>query len=285
MTASMVAIVISALTIVPAAMLARRFLPASAVAIFLALYVFTPNLVLFGATSMDGVFSFFVVVAAFFFFAAAGDRASWGRTILQAFSVGVSLALATFFTYATFALATLLVVWCILQFFSDRQQGFRTLIILAIAAVTFIACFAILYLCTGCNIIACLRMSIAFDAKTMADVRADYWDASFTNILGILVGSGFIATTLWMRSIFKRSKATNLCRALGITVLILSFSTLFTRELERVWMFLTPMLLIGAAATLDRLETPQLRRKWIYASLVLLFAQTWLTQLLLNTVW
>jgi hypothetical protein len=73
--------------------------------------------------------------------------------------------------------------------------------------------------------------------------------------------------------------------ALAITILLLGFSTLFTRELERVWMFLTPMLLIGAADELDQLM-PSLRRwRWIVTTMILLLAQTWLSQLLLYTLW
>jgi hypothetical protein len=188
--------------------------------------------------------------------------------------------LCTFFTYATVALIALFIVWWAMERFSRR-----TLLLLVSAAVTFVASFALLYLLTGCSIIACARASVAFDRKTMSQVQAHYWDVSATNLLGFLVGSGFIAATLWMRSTARQARFATLSRALGITIVVLSFSTLFTRELERVWMFLTPLLLIGAAGELEQGEPQVLRKRWTLATLVLLFAQTWLTQLLLYTIW
>jgi hypothetical protein len=140
--------------------------------------------------------------------------------------------------------------------------------------------------------IACVRASMAFDARMMHRVRAAYIDTSVTNLLGFLVGSGLIAATLWMRSVADarlkpacQSAAGMLAISLAITLLALSFSTLFTRELERIWMFFTPLLLLGAAATLDQIEPRSQRRRWIVAAMILLFAQTWATELLLNTVW
>jgi hypothetical protein len=143
------------------------------------------------------------------------------------------------------------------------------------------------YFACGFNVIACIRASMNFDADLMRTVRPAYWDVSATNLLGFLVGSGFIASTLWMRCATKgprRSACHALCAALGLTVLGLSFSTLFTRELERIWMFLTPLLLIGAACELDQLQPPY-RTRWIVATMVLLFVQTWCSQLLLYTLW
>jgi hypothetical protein len=279
MTASLVAIVLTALTIIPAAMLARRFLSPGALTIFIGLYVLTPNLVLFGATSMDGVFALFLVCAACVFFRGAKDTASLRLTILRGIHLGLWLALSTFFTYATIALVALLVVWWMLTKFSPRIFA-----ILSIAALTLVASFAILCLATSCNIIACARTAIAFDAQTMNEVKVHYWDVSVTNLLGFLVGSGMIAATLWMRSLRGRSDVNALSRALAMTLMLLSFSTLFTRELERVWMFLTPLLLVSAAWELDRLSK-KLRRRWIVGTMVLLFVQTWVTQVMLNTIW
>ena len=86
MTASLAAIVMTALTIIPAAMLARRFLSPAALSIFIGLYVLTPNLVLFGATSMDGVFAFFLICTAYFFFATTGARCALAQNDLAPFT-------------------------------------------------------------------------------------------------------------------------------------------------------------------------------------------------------
>src|SRR5207248_99614 len=101
--------------------------------------------------------------------------------------------------------------------------------ILVVAAVTLVAWFAVMYAIWGFNIVAAARASIAFDAELMRLVRAAYWDVSVTNLLGFLVGSGMIASTLWIRCALRgprRSDCHALCAALGVTLLIVSFSTL-----------------------------------------------------------
>jgi hypothetical protein len=161
--------------------------------------------------------------------------------------------------------------------------------LLCTAAITFIACYGLLYLLTGCNILACLRASMRFDATMMHAVRQQYWDQSVANLMGFLIGSGLIAATLWLREAardFRRPVAQSpIAACLLITVLILSFSTLFTRELERVWMFLTPLLLMGAALNLNALMAESSRKFWTIAAMILLFLQVWFTQLLLYTLW
>jgi len=278
--ASLVAIVLTALTLIPAARLARHFLSDTSLTLFVGLYALTPNLVLFGATSMDGVFALVLVTAAMVFFDSALRHASASDSVMRGIHIGLWLAIAIFFTYATLALIVLFIAWWALRRFPSR-----TFVMLGVAAITIVAIYVVLYLTAGCNILACVRSSMAFDRNLMQEVRPHYWDVSFTNLLGFLVGSGMIATTLWMRSLRGESAVAVLSRALGITLVVLSFSTLFTRELERVWMFLTPILLIGAADALARIESAPLRRRWIIAAMVLLFAQTWLTQLTLNTIW
>jgi hypothetical protein len=128
-----------------------------------------------------------------------------------------------------------------------------------------------------------------FDATMMHAVREQYCDQSLANLMGFVIGSGLIASTLWLRQVavdFRQASTRGpIAACLLISVVILSFSTLFTRELERVWMFLTPLLLMGAAENLDRLTSQSIRKHWLVATMILLFLQTWLTQLLLYTLW
>src|SRR5262249_34958027 len=119
--------------------------------------------------------------------------------VLRAIALGVSLALCTFFTFATLGLVLLFVIFWIFQLLEERDRGLRTLAILMIAAFTLVACFGLVYATSGCDIIACARASIAYDAEKMRPQREHYWDTSFTNLLGFLVGSGLAASTLWLR--------------------------------------------------------------------------------------
>jgi hypothetical protein len=285
MAASLAAVVATALAVVPAVAIARRFLPEAGVAIFVALYVVAPNLVLFGATSMDGVFALFLLTCAWAFFRAT--QANDANPVLHGLHVGVWLAIATFFTWAAAALVALFIAWWAGEVLWHTGRGRRVAVVLGVAGVTVIASGGLLYLTTGCDLVACLKASLAFDGSMMREVRAAYADTSITNLLGFLVGSGAIAATLATRSIGcgrDAEPASRLTTTLAVTVVLLSFSTLFSRELERVWMFLTPLLLIGAAAALDRLPEPR-RTRWVVASMALLFVQTACTQVFLYTMW
>lgn len=285
MTASLFAVIVTALTLIPATLTCQKLIGERATFIFIALYVLTPNLIIFGATSMDGVFAFFLNWTVYlFFWAATHPTPRWWRGII----LGISLALSTFMTYASIALVALMIVWWVWQWF-DKNAQHQIFGILITAAITTIACFALLYLCTGCNILACVRASMRFDATMMHAVRHQYLDQSLTNLFGFLVGSGLIASTLWLRDaacdFASIRRPSPIAGVLLLTVVVLSFSTLFTRELERIWMFLTPLLLMGAARNLDRLTPQSARKCCTVVTMILLFLQAWLTQLLLYTLW
>ena len=120
MPASLAAIAVTALTIVPAGLFARRMLSRRATIIFLSIYLLTPNLVLFGATSMDGVFAFVLMLCAWFFFDAATSESRGTRLAMRGMHVGFWLAVSVFFTYASIALVMLLMIWSTIEFFKDR---------------------------------------------------------------------------------------------------------------------------------------------------------------------
>lgn len=290
--ASLAAVFVSALTLIPATMLFRRIVPSAgtslprSTACFVAIYALTPNLVLFGATSMDGVFAFVLTCTMYAFAVALDDEPhDTPRRLWLGALAGVWLAVSTFMTYASVGLVVLFGVDWIGQVVdpSRRRHAGRGFTVLCVAALTFVLCFVLLRLLTGCDIVACAHASIARDDQIMKPVRAHILDMATTNLLAILVGSGMIVATLWLRSALRH--AVRLSAGLGVTLVLLSVSRLFTRETERVWMFLTPLMLAGAAHELCRLRPPAARRRWLVASLVLLATQTWVTQLLLNTFW
>ena len=114
-----------------------------------------------------------------------------------------------------------------------------------------------------------------------------YVDISFSNLIAFLIGVGLPAIVLWGRetieSLNRRTSADRFNIALVISVLFFSFARLFTHETERVWLFFVPPALIAAASWIARRgdEEGQLL-EW---TMCLSFAQTWLFQLLLFTIW
>lgn len=286
MAAALELILVTALTIIPAALLARRWLDDTAMTLFLALYVLTPNLVIFGATSMDGVYACFLNWTAYFFFTALDATRG---TIPRAIHLGLWLAISTFLTYASVALVAVMLLWSAWQGWCDRGKIRRSMVLLTIAAVTLLACFVLLYLLSGCNLLSCVRASIAWDADSLRDVRTHRLDVIFTNLFGFIAGSGLIASTLWLREV-ANDRGTPCARqpiaaTLFLTVVILSVSTLFTRELERVWLFLTPLLLIGAARNMAVVAAGSRQRRIVTGLCLLTVLQTFAMQLLLITIW
>src|SRR5205085_823720 len=94
--ASMAAIFFTALSVIFVYLLASRLYGSAAGVIATALYAITPNSVLFGATSMDGVFAFFPIVAIWLFFKAIHDR-----PIIYGIAFGLAMGLGLFMTFAT----------------------------------------------------------------------------------------------------------------------------------------------------------------------------------------
>src|SRR5207249_1173750 len=136
-----------------------------------AMYVLSPSLVLFGATCMDGVFAAFAVMTVWLLYKAAGARGEvqGAREIRSPLSgsrkagsprplplssalailAGIAMAAATFMTWATICIVFVFAAYTLLQWLFDWRRGLRTLAMLMLAAVVFIACNYVLYRTVG----------------------------------------------------------------------------------------------------------------------------------------
>jgi hypothetical protein len=143
---------------------------------------------------------------------------------------------------------------------------------------------------TGFNYLACLQASRSYDHYSMQTFSLSfgrYLDISFSNLFAFLIGVGLPALVLWGRetieSLNRRTNADRFNIALVISVLFFSFARLFTHETERVWLFFIPLALIAPASWIARRGDDESRLlQW---TICLSFAQTWLFQLLLFTIW
>ena len=115
---------------------------------------------------------------------------------------------------------------------------------------------------------------------------------SVANLAAFLIGVGVITVTFWWREVAEGWRAWRARRpkdllsiALSAAVILLAFATIFCVETERVWLFLAPLPVLGAARHLDRLQTANPRSAAWCVVLTLLFTQTLATELLLNTLW
>ena len=277
-TAAWAAVAITASAVVPFYLLARRIAGHRTAVIAVALYAVTPSLVLFGATSMDGVFLAPLMWSVYFL-----ERTISGRKMIHAVAAGICVAISLMFTYATVCVIAMMLIYVLLE-------SVKSAISLIISGIVVVALLGALRFFTGFDYLACLARGRFYDHYSMHTFGMSggrYLDISFSNLIAFLIGVGLPAVVLWGRqtvgSLKMRSSADRLNLALVVSVLGFSFGHLFTHETERIWLFFIPPVLLAAASWIAQHENARVRLlDW---AMCLAFAQTWLMQVFLSTIW
>ncbi len=277
--------VITATAVVPFFLLARRLAGWQVAAVALGLYVVTPSLVLYGATSMDGV-TLVALLWAMYFLLRTIDRPG----ILIAVVAGLAVAVGLLMSYVVVCVGALIAVYAML---ASREKVWAVFGCLMISVLVPVAAFVAIYAGTGFNLVQCFEASRFYDHYAMRTFSVSfprYVDISFSNLVAFLVGIGFPVVILWGKQTALSAKfrpywtsADRFNVAGVICVVVFSFAKLFTHETERIWLFFIPPALIGAACWIARADGKSNRlREW---AMGLMFAQTWVFQLLLFTLW
>ncbi len=285
------AILLSALAVVPVYLLALKMYGRRTALAVVALYALTPNLVLFGATSMDGVFVLAPMVATYLMYRALRARK---RGALQVYcaAAGVVMAAAFMLTYTTLIVGLLLMAVGLLVMRSNSIDlpRRRVATAYAIALAAFALSLLSLHWGTGYQFVASLKVSIHSDHTVMETHRLTfgrYFDISIANVLAFLFGTGLVNVVLFGREIAAdiprlRRGGVSWAIALAATLLVISFARLFTWETERVWLMLAPLVVLCAAHCAGSRPGRGSRIEW---AMLVLFTQTWLTQAALWTMW
>lgn len=289
-TAAWSAIIGTSLALIPFYLLGRHLYGERVSWYGVAIYSVTPSLVLFGATSMDGVFPFFPILATYFF------HRSWKeKGIIFALLTGLALAAAMFFTFSTVCMGLIFMVESILavRVLPFWRQIWRNLFV---AGVTFVVAYWFIYLLTGYNLISAFRGATRLSGVYRVTVYTDlahYFHISLANLAAFLIGTGVVTVALWWREIVRacsdwvqRTRSTDVLQlSFVLALLLLAFSTMFCMETERVLMFLMVFPILAAAKQLERFREKQQRSEGWLVAIALLFAQTYATQLFLYTHW
>ena len=144
----------------------------------------------------------------------------------------------------------------------DRSRFRGTLNLLLIASATFAAFYLVIFLFTGFNLIEALQASIRKDRAALGtgyETIGQYFHLSIGNLFAFLIGVGVPMTTVWLRQIVgairdgARGKPIDIY-VIGylISLLVIAFSTLFTMEVERVWIFMSPFIIVPVAKHLSQ---------------------------------
>jgi hypothetical protein len=282
--ASWCAVVFTATAVLPVYFLARKIAGQSTAYLVLALYPVVPSLVLFGATSMDGIILVFLAWTTYFL-----HRAISHPSLPNAILAGISLWLSAMMSYVVVCVLALMILYALLE----RSSLFPSFRAIFIATLITLAGFVLCYVLTGFDINHGFQASRYYDhygMKTFKMTFPRYLDISFDNLIAFLVGLGPPTVILWLRQLRtdlstppKHNPHVSLNLALAVSIAFFSFAKLFTHETERVWLFFIPLVLIAAARAIQQ-ATPKSPRllEWTTS---LLFAQCWLFQLLLYTIW
>jgi 4-amino-4-deoxy-L-arabinose transferase-like glycosyltransferase len=286
--AALSAIIGTALSMYPFSLLARTILGPATSRYAVAMYAVTPTLVLFGATSMDGVFVFFPLLATYFF------HKSWSQNpVRYSILTGFALAAAMFFTFMSVCIGFVFTVEAILS--TRAALSHRIWRNLVYAGLTFALVHWLLWVLTGYNVIHGFKMARRMASAYRSEMYPDLWhyvSVSVANLAAFLIGVGVITVTLSWREIaegwsaWRARRSTDLLSiAVSAVVILLAFATIFCVETERVWMFLVPLPILAAARHLDRHQSANPRSNAWCVVLILLFTQTLATELFLNTLW
>ena len=280
----------TALGVLPAWWLARTVGGAAAARRVLPLYVVAPNLVLFGATCMDGVFLVFCLAAMAAGVAAMRRGWSWVWTSLLTLLAGAMLWLASFMTFAAIGVPTVMGCYALCVGIRRPLRGAMMLARCGLVGVAFI----------GLQLIA--SHLLKYDLRAVADAAMDrdynglhvtgyesfaLWrDLSIANAFAFVVGSGVAVCGLALTALIvslaqTRLRGTGLpsfAPAVLLTIALMATSTLFTLETERVWMFMTPLVLIAA--------TSQFRGRFVWSVVIALsLAQVFWLETQYNVYW
>ena len=258
LAASLGSVVFTSLTVIPIYLLAKELYGKLIGRYTLALFLIIPNFVMFTGTSMDGPFSLFPILSLYLFYRGRGSD----RAILYGFLTGISLGCGILMTYSTVFIGLFFNVVMLLTLIVDRGRCRGTLTLLLITGLTFIAFYLLMFLFTGFNLIEALQASIRKDREALGtgyETIGLYFHLSLGNLFAFLIGVGIPMTTVWLRQIAKTIREARCAKPIDIYVigylislLAIAFSTLFTMEVERVWIFMAPFILIPVAKHLSQ---------------------------------
>lgn len=305
LSASLISVLFTAIVVIPFYKLSERLYGEKVALYALLLFLITPNFVMFTTTSMDGPFSVFPILSLYLFYEAR-ERETVPHLELDTFRpysllTGISLAFGMFMTYATVVVGVFLCVVALLERSKLRQY----LKVLAFAATGFVGFYLLLYVVTGFQPFDALWAAIKKDEAGMGSGFESfdrYLHLSFANLFAFLIGVGIPITVIWGHQLFASVRELQQNNTSGnqrwlswilnlektdtfvigfvITLFYFTFSSWFTMEVERIWIFMVPFFVIPVANYLT--ARPRSDLYWVGGMLV---AQLILSEVLLYTYW
>jgi hypothetical protein len=237
-------------------LLARELLDDRTARLATVLWIFAPSVLIESATSVDAIFAFVGALTALLLVR--------GRVGLG----GGLAALATFLSYALVAVP----VWSAWIVYTRRGAGQAVRLALAVAAAL-CGFYAVLYLASGYDPVSALQ---ATDHRYHlgAGRRRPYWYWVPADIVAFGLGLGVPTLLAAVRSVAARRAP---AIALAAIVVAGAVSGETKGEVERIWMFMTPLAAVAAASAAKRWRPAPV--------LTLLAAQALTVEVVFRTPW
>jgi hypothetical protein len=279
------------------------------------IFVLTPSSVLFTATSMDGPFAV-LLIATMSLYWESMER----RPILFGSTAGLAAALAALMTYSvTVALLFCGIATC-LRYAMATALRWNIVVAATWASATFVGTHALLWISTGYDPIATFLAAVENHKHIMSGARHEtlsrYFHFIIANLVVFFIAVGLPCSVLWWYKILqgagepegvsprilvgsppcidRGADALRLACGLAarsfllsavLTLLIAASVPVYVLEVERVWMFLVPLVVIPVARQLFIAESGTGGIHGTMSVAVLVAAQTVLTEILLTTYW
>ena len=260
-----------------------------------AVFVATPSILLYSATSMDGPFMVFLIATLWAFWRALQNQPLSNG--LLAGSLGAASALLTYSVAIVLIFCVLAGLWLL------GMKPFRRNTL--VAGAGFLAAFVLIHLGiwlgTGFNPLAMLSLAIHADHKIMAGTSHESVFRHCVLTVGHL-GAFFISLGVPTLALYLKyhslpgsaagnasphsSALRTFCVCGLATILVAAVLPVYTMEVERIWLFLVPLVVIpGTFLLLSPLEEEGINLQVAPWVIRLLLFQTLLTEVLLGTYW
>ena len=249
---SLISILFTSTVIIPIYLLAKTLYGKEVGRLSIILFLIMPNFVIFTSTSMDGPFSVFPILSTYLFFKSVSST----KKVL-AICIGLCLSLGMLMTYSTVFIGLYFTIFAVLSFVFDRQQFHHVIKTLSISLISFVAFYGLLFLFADFNPFEAVWASIKKDEAGMGtgyETIGRYLSLSTANLLAFLIGVGAPLTISWLYGTLKSIRGTwdLFPSSYLVTLVIMAFSTLYTMEVERIWIFMAPFIVIPAAKYLHQ---------------------------------
>jgi hypothetical protein len=273
-----------------------------------ALFLWTPSFVLFTTTSMDGPFAVLLIAMNAIYWESMEHR-----PILLGTVAGIVACFAALMTYSVTVSLLFCGVACCIRFVAAPAMRRNIVFSACSALIAFIAANTLLWILTGYDPVAMFFAAAANHTDIMYGARHEtpdrYAHLAVANLVVFFVSAGIPGSILWCsnagqslgaaRALFGTGEPPNGVEASNrndlhwhcfvltsiITLLGAAIVPVFVLEVERIWMFLVPLVVIPAARRMFEQDQGTGRAQATVVMVILVAAQTLITELLLSTYW